>query len=116
MQMDEPVIRIMERTTNAGTVVLTIQGEIDIATVGTLRARLSDACERDVTVDLRRVNFIDCLGLKVLLEQHEHSARRGRRVDFVQGPPAVRRVFEITGTLDRLSFVEFSARPLASTG
>jgi anti-sigma B factor antagonist len=116
LQMDEPVIRIMERTTNAGAVVVTIQGEIDIATVDTLRARLSDACEHDVTVDLRRVSFIDCLGLKVLLEQHEHSTRRGRRVDFVQGPPAVRRVFEITGTLDRLSFVEFSTRPLASTG
>ena len=116
MQMDEPVIRIMERTTNAGAVVLTIQGEIDIATVDTLRARLSDACERDVTVDLRRVKFIDCLGLKVLLEQHEHSSRRGLRVDFVQGPPPVRRVFEITGTLDGLSFVEFSGRPLASTG
>ena len=114
--MDEPVIRIMERTTNAGAVVLTIQGEIDIATVDTLHARLSDACERDVTVDLRRVNFIDCLGLKVLLEQHEHSTQRGRRVDFVQGPPAVRRVFEMTGTFDRLSFVEFSTRPLASTG
>ena len=96
--------------------VLTIQGEIDIATVDTLRARLTDACERDVTVDLRRVNFIDCLGLQVLLEQHDRSSRRGLRVDFVQGPPAVRRVFEITGTLERLSFVELSARPLASTG
>ena len=114
--MDEPVIRIMERTTSAGGVVLTIQGEIDIATVDTLRARFSDACERGVTVDLRRVSFIDCLGLKALLEQHDRSARRGLRVDFVQGPAAVRRVFEITGTLDRLSFVELFARPLASTG
>ena len=116
MQVDEPVIRIMERTTNAGTVVLTIQGEIDIATVDTLRARLTDACERDVTVDLRRVNFIDCLGLTLLLEQHDRSTRRGLRVDFVQGPPAVHRLFELTGTLEPLSFFELSARPLASTG
>jgi hypothetical protein len=28
------------------------------------------------------------------------------RLDFVQGPPAVRRVFELTGTLERLNFVE----------
>jgi anti-anti-sigma factor len=116
LQMDEPVIRIMERTTNAGAVVLTIQGEIDIATVDTLRARLTDACEGDVTIDLRRVHFLDCLGLKLLLEQHDRSARRGLRVDFVQGPPAVHRLFELTGTLERLSFVELSARPLASTG
>jgi anti-anti-sigma factor len=116
VQVDEPVIRIMERTTNAGAVVLTIQGEIDIATVDTLRARLTDACEGDVTIDLRRVDFLDCLGLQLLLEQHDSSARRGLRVDFVQGPPAVRRLFELTGTLERLSFVELSARPLASTG
>jgi anti-anti-sigma factor len=116
LQVDEPVLRIMERTTNAGAVVLTVQGEIDVATLDTLRARLTDACEGDVTVDLRRVDFLDCLGLQLLLEQHERSAQRGLRVDFVQGPPAVRRLFELTGTLDRLNFVELSARPLASTG
>ena len=116
MQMDEPVIRIMERTTNAGAVVLTIQGEIDVATVGNLRARLADACVRDLTIDLRRVTFLDCLGLRMLLEQHERCTRRGLRVDFVQGPAAVRRVFEATGTLDQLNFVEFAARRLASTG
>ncbi len=116
MQVDEPVLRIMERTTNAGAAVLTIQGAIDIATVDTLRARLTDACEGDVTIDLRRVDFLDCLGLRLLLEQHDRSSERGLRVDFVHGPPAVRRLFELTGTLDRLSFVELSARPLASTG
>ena len=106
----------MEHTTNAGAVVLTIQGEIDIATVDTLRARLTDACDGDVTVDLRRVDFLDCLGLRLLLAQQESSAERGLRVDFVQGPLAVRPPFELTGTLDRLSFVELAARPLASTG
>jgi anti-anti-sigma regulatory factor len=45
----------------------------------------------------------------VLLEQHQRSSARGRRLDFVQGPPAVRRVFELTGTLERLSFVEPAA-------
>ena len=116
MQVDEPVLRIMERTTSVGAVVLTVQGEIDVATVETLRARLTEACEGDVTVDLRRVAFLECLGLQVLLDQHDRSARRGLRVDFVQGPPAVRRLFELTGTLERLSFVEVAARPLASTG
>ena len=53
-----------------------------------------------MTIDLRRVDFLDCLGLALLLEQHDRSARRGLRVDFVQGPPAVRRMFELTGTLE----------------
>jgi anti-anti-sigma factor len=121
VQVDEPVLRIMERTTDAGTVVLTLQGEIDVATVDTLRSRLTDVCDRegDVTVDLRRVGFLDCLGLRLLLEQHERSAERGCRIELVQGPPAVRRVFALTGTLERLHFVDVGARPLpvaASTG
>ena len=52
MQVEEPVLRIMERTTDLGAVVLTIQGEIDMATVDVLRARLTDACDRDA--ELRR--------------------------------------------------------------
>lgn len=117
MLVEEPVLRIMQRTTDAGTVVLTLQGEVDIATVGTLASRLSDVCDRagDVTVDLRRVDFLDCLGLRVLLEQHERSAQRGFRIDFVQGPTPVRRVFELTGTLERLYFVEVAARPISAT-
>jgi anti-anti-sigma factor len=117
LQVEEPVLRIMGRTTNAGTVVLTVQGEIDIATVGTLQSRLAEVCDGagDVTVDLRRVDFLDCLGLRVLLEQHERSAQRGFRIDFVQGPARVRRVFELTGTLDRLYFVEVAARPISAT-
>ena len=51
----------------------------------------------------------------VLLEQHERSAQQGFRIDFVQGPPAVRRVFELTGMLDRLYFIEVASRRLAST-
>jgi anti-anti-sigma factor len=106
LQVEEPVLRIMERTTDVGAVVVVVQGEIDIATVDALRARLAESCEGDATVDLRRVEFLDCLGLQILLEQHERSTARGRRLDFVQGPPAVRRLFELTGTLDRLHFVE----------
>jgi anti-anti-sigma factor len=116
VQVEEPVLRIMRRTTDAGAVVLTLQGEIDMATVGALRARLTEACEGDVTVDLRRVDFIDCLGLRLLLEQAERSRARGLRIDFIQGPPAVRGVFEVTGTLDQLSFVDLRARRFASTG
>lgn len=117
MQVEEPILRIMERTTNAGTVVLTVQGEIDIATVGALKSRLADVCDDagDVTVDLRRVNFLDCLGLRALLEQHERSAQRGFRIDFVQGPTPVRRVFELTGTIERLYFREVAARPISAT-
>src|SRR5204863_362877 len=67
-----------------------------------------------VTVDLRRVSFLDCLGLRLLVAQHRQAPARGCRIDFIQGPPAVRRVFELTGTLEALSFVEVGAAPLSA--
>jgi anti-anti-sigma factor len=102
----------MERRRASGAVFLTVQGEVDVATVGVLAERLGDVCEPDgaVTVDLRRVGFMDCLGLRVLLDLHERGIARGCRVEFIQGPAQVRRLFEITGTLEALSFVEAGAR------
>jgi anti-anti-sigma factor len=110
--VDNPTLRIMERRRASGAVVLTVQGEVDVATVGVLAERLGDACEPDgaVTVDLRRVSFMDCLGLRVLLDLHERGIARRCRVEFVQGPAPVRRLFEITGTLDTLAFVDAGTR------
>ena len=70
--------------------IVVVQGEIDISTVDAPAARLAESCRGDATIDLRRVEFLDCLGLQLLLEQHERSTARGCRIDFVQGPPAVR--------------------------
>ena len=120
MQVDEPVLRIMERRTQDGRVIVTLQGEIDMATVGALETRLTEICDREpaVTVDLRRVGFLDCLGLRFVVHRHETSEARGERIDFIQGPSAVRRVFELTDTLERLAFVDLGRQPaaVASTG
>jgi len=114
MQVEEPVLRVMERIEGDGDVVLTVQGEVDMATVWTLESRLADVCARNaaVTVDLRRVTFLHCAGLRLLLAQHAEGHARGCEVVFIQGPPAVRRLFELTGTLDALPFVELGAAPL----
>ena len=107
MQVEEPVLRIMERTTDVGAVVVVVQGEIDISTVDALRARLADSCRGDVTVDLRRVEFLDCLGLQLLLEPARRTAPRtaGASTSSRARRPCGG-VFELTGTLERLSFVE----------
>ena len=119
MQPDQPVLRVLESRSADDTLVLSVQGEIDIATVGTLAEHLDHVCERAdaVTVDLRRVAFLDCLGLRQLLRLHEEGVAAGCRVGFIQGPPAVRRLFEMTGALSVLSFSEGAAlHPAASTG
>jgi anti-anti-sigma factor len=119
MLPDRPVLRVLESRTDDDTLVLSVQGEIDLATVDTLASHLDRICERadSVTVDLRRVAFLDCLGLSRLLGLHEEGLARDCRVRFIQGPPAVQRVFEMTGTLATLSFSDGRAlQPAVSTG
>jgi anti-sigma B factor antagonist len=84
--------------------LLTVQGEIDVATSPRLRSELGAVLERGarlIVVDLTATSFIDSSGLGVLvgalkrLREHDGDAivLRG-----VQEP--VRRVFEITGLTD----------------
>jgi anti-sigma B factor antagonist len=105
---DKPVLRVLEGTRDDGTLVLCLQGDIDMATVGTLALHLDHIGDRarSVLVDLRRAGFLDCLGLRVLVDAHRDASARGDDIEFTQGPPAVRRMFELTGTLGLLPFAE----------
>ena len=108
MQPDHPVLRVLESRRADGTLVVSVEGEVDLATAPTLARQFERIFDRadTVLVDLRRVHFLDCVGLRELLCLHEDGLERGCRVGFVQGPESVRRVFELTGTLSRLSFAE----------
>jgi anti-sigma B factor antagonist len=82
-------------------------GELDIATVGEIDARLRElnrAGFRRFVLDLRRLTFIDSCGVRLVLTWH--AAARQNGVDFLvlEGPPAVQRVFQVAGLLDQLSF------------
>lgn len=86
---------------------LKLAGELDIATVDTLQAELARVLARGfwhVVIDLRELEFIDAAGLRLLLALTNQALREGWRLSVVQGPTAVRRVFELTGTLDELPF------------
>lgn len=113
---DQPVLRVLESSIDEDALVVSVQGELDIATVDLLSDRLAHVCERGipVTVDLRRVSFIDCVGLRLLLEAHKDAVAADRRLDFIQGPRAVERVFELTGTLEDMPFTAPAAAPAAA--
>ena len=117
MQPEKPFLRVLEfRAFDAG-VVFAVEGEIDLATVDQLTRALHGVWHRAeaVTIDLRRVSFIDCLGLRALMELSSEGAERGCRVEFIQGPRPVQRVFELTGALQQLSFVDAASPPVAVT-
>jgi anti-sigma B factor antagonist len=66
---------------------------------------VADGCER-VVLDLRGVTFMDSSGLHLVVDADAAARSAGWELLLIAGPPPVQRVFEITGLLDRLSFVD----------
>jgi anti-sigma B factor antagonist len=84
-------------------------GDLDLATVPTLAAclaRLRTAGCRHVIFDLSDLAFMDSSGLRFILECHAESRQDGFTMALVPGPPAVQMLFKLTGTRDRLPFVD----------
>jgi anti-anti-sigma factor len=78
-------------------------GELDLATMEHLADALNAAQRRsrDVTLDLRRLDFMDCSSLAVLVTARERARRCDGRFHILRGPPSVERLFTLTG-IDRL--------------
>ncbi|HWD52036.1 MAG TPA: STAS domain-containing protein [Acidimicrobiales bacterium] len=82
-----------------GVSVLTVTGEIDMATAPDLRERLV-ALEADrisaIVVDLTGVSFIDSTALGVLVGAYRRQEEAGGTLKLVVTEPRVRKVLEIT--------------------
>jgi anti-anti-sigma factor len=91
---------------------LSLYGELDIAATTRFEAALAeleqDSPER-LLLDLRGLTFLDSTGLRALLVADTRAREAGRRLTILQGPEAVRRVFEITGLEERLELVDDEA-------
>ncbi|HUB22297.1 MAG TPA: STAS domain-containing protein [Streptosporangiaceae bacterium] len=85
-----------------GYVIVTIAGEVDIATVDGLRERLAALADGGVPLvaDLDQVSFIDATGLGALAAAARQAAARGTSLHVVCARPQTRRLFRVTG-LDR---------------
>jgi anti-sigma B factor antagonist len=84
-------------------------GELDLATGAILDGRLRELRESGaerLVVDLRRLDFMDSSGLRLLLHWEELTRADGAELALVAGPPEIQRVCETTGLLGRLRFVE----------
>ena len=85
-----------------GHVVVTVAGEIDIATVGRLGEELSvlAASGWPLVADLDQVSFIDAAGLRALGAAAGQAAAHGASLHVVCDRRHTRRLFRLTG-LDR---------------
>jgi anti-anti-sigma factor len=86
--------------------VIVLEGELDLATVEVLERELERAGGTDarlIVVDLRKLEFMGCIGLRVISAAHKREAGR---LMLVRGPDCVQRVFEISGLARLLPFVD----------
>lgn len=95
-----PAFTICREARN-GIARLVVDGELDLVTSPRLVEQLLTA-EQDgpsaILMDLREVTFMDCTGLKAFLDASSRSKGVVRRLLLVGVRPALRKVFEITGT------------------
>lgn len=97
-------IDIVERD---GTVVVVLEGEIDLCAAPEFEAsltRLGAGHSKPIVVDLDRVSFMDSAGVHVLL-QFSLARGNGNRLALAGGSPQVRRLLEVTGVRRYLTFV-----------
>jgi anti-sigma B factor antagonist len=90
--------------------VVSVSGELDIATADRFAEELGRTAERNarrVIVDLVGLTFIDSVALGVLTEEARRLRAAGGTCIVVSQDPRILRVFEITG-LDRIFRIERS--------
>jgi anti-sigma B factor antagonist len=90
---------ISQRELDGRTGVLSVEGELDLASAPKLKWALADALEAgcsELVIDLSLVTFIDSTALGVLVGVHR-SLNDGVRMAIACAHPDVLNIFELTG-------------------
>lgn len=105
MQTEYPQANPYARTyTCDGFIVVEVHGEIDMSTAGDLAAHLEAATagpEPKVLVDLRRVDFFDCSGLRVLCRAESRAKEHDGSLRLISDTDKMRRLLRAAGLLTR---------------
>jgi anti-anti-sigma factor len=95
--------------TDGDLVRLALEGELDISSASRVEreiALLEDTSPRVLVLDLRRLDFMDSTGLRIVVGAIARAEAAGRRFVVVRGPEPVHRIFRITRLEERLDMVD----------
>jgi len=95
----------VERSRVDGYELLSVHGELDIATAPRMISALNEAFAQlalPLVVDLSDVDFMDSTGLALLMNAHRRVRRRGQGFAIVCPGGPISRVFEIADMVDTL--------------
>ncbi len=93
-------VRLDEESLDPSGLILTVSGELDLATAPRLRARLTAAIDAGVNrlvIDLCPLDFLDSIALAVLLRARRHLGDAGAMAVVVAPGSYTRLIFEVAG-------------------
>jgi anti-sigma B factor antagonist len=96
----EPITTAIEH--RDGVAVLSVGGDIDLATAPAFEAAIAAALQRTpaaLVIELSRVDFLASAGLQILVATHERVSKSSRFAVVANGP-ATSRPIELTGLDD----------------
>lgn len=98
-------LEISERQ-DGDTTVVELCGELDMDTVGPVERRLEELAGegRATVLDLDRLDFMDSVGIRLVLRSCEAAQRDGWAFHVTRGSDAVQRVFAASGLTERLPY------------
>lgn len=95
-----------------GVAVVTMLGELDLASAPDLRGVLDEALTAgsDVEVDMRGCGFVDSMGIAAMVGAARQLAERGGVLRIRGAQERVRKIFELAGLLDN-DWIELTEEP-----
>jgi anti-anti-sigma factor len=96
--------------------VLTLLGELDLASAPALEQELDEVEDRGcVVVDMRKLEFIDSTGLRVLIKAHQRATETDRKFAILSPDDGqVRQLLDLTGARDRLNIADDPEEPASA--
>ena|SRR5947208_16149283 len=94
----------------ADSVRVEVSGELDLSSAlvfeEALRGIEDDHQPKLLVLDLRSLKFMDSTGLRLILSAHARAVNQDRKLAIVEGGDAIKRIFRLTGVLERLNVVD----------
>jgi anti-anti-sigma factor len=97
-----------------GSVWIQLVGELDLATCPSFEQALEKAQNRAsiVSIDLQEVTFVDCSGLRVIVQAGGRAAATGAKLILVGPAGQVERLLSLTGPFRTIDISQFDSHEL----
>ncbi len=107
--LEAPDLLVIVTREQGTTITIELAGEWDLGGAPAARQAIAGALTgrpECVVLDLSRLAFMDSSGVHATLELARRATAQNVRLVIIPGPPAVQRVFGVTGLTERLPFID----------